>query len=72
MLDGRGIGVGDFDRDGRLDLVQTNARQRALLYRNVTEARGAGHWIELRLEARAPAARARAARARTGARSAPG
>ena len=49
-LDGRGIGVGDFDRDGRLDLVQSNARQRALLYHNVTPvADGAGHWIELRL-----------------------
>jgi len=47
-LDGRGIGVGDFDRDGRLDLVQTNARQQTLLYRNVTEP--AGHWIELTLE----------------------
>jgi len=55
-LDGRGIGVGDFDRDGRLDLVQTNARQQTLLYRNVTEP--AGHWIELTLEGagvRAPA-----------------
>jgi hypothetical protein len=50
-LDGRGIGVGDFDRDGRLDLVQSNARQRALLYHNVTPVtEGAGHWVELRLE----------------------
>ncbi len=50
-LDGRGIGIGDFDHDGRLDLVQSNARQRALLYHNVTAfAAGAGHWVELRLE----------------------
>jgi ASPIC and UnbV/FG-GAP-like repeat len=46
-LDGRGVGVGDFDDDGRLDFVQTNARQPSLLYHNVTT--GAGHWIELRL-----------------------
>jgi len=46
-LDGRGIGIGDFDRDGRLDLVQSNARQRALLYHNVTKP--SGHWIALRL-----------------------
>ncbi|HEV2845946.1 MAG TPA: CRTAC1 family protein [Thermoanaerobaculia bacterium] len=46
-LDGRGIGMGDFDDDGRLDLYQTNANQHALLYRNVTEP--AGHWIELKL-----------------------
>jgi hypothetical protein len=46
-LDGRGIGVGDFDNDGRLDFVQTNASQPALLYHNVTA--GAGHWVELEL-----------------------
>src|SRR5690606_23717231 len=31
-LDGRGIGVGDFDRDGRLDFYQSNVDQQALLY----------------------------------------
>ncbi len=46
-LDGRGIGIGDFDNDGRLDFYQTNAAQPALLYRNVTAA--PGHWIELEL-----------------------
>ncbi len=46
-LDGRGIGVADFDNDGRLDLYQTNANQPSLLYHNVTA--GAGNWIELKL-----------------------
>jgi hypothetical protein len=45
--DGRGIGVGDFDNDGRLDFYQTNADQPALLYHNVTE--GAGNWVEMKL-----------------------
>jgi hypothetical protein len=46
-LDGRGIGIGDFDDDGRLDLYQTNANQNSLLYHNVSAP--AGHWIELKL-----------------------
>jgi ASPIC and UnbV/FG-GAP-like repeat len=46
-LDGRGIGVGDFDNDGRLDLLVTNSAQPSLLYRNVSP--GDGGWIELRL-----------------------
>ena len=46
-LDGRGIGVGDFDNDGKLDLVQTNAEQPLLFYHNITEK--AGNWIELKL-----------------------
>ncbi len=46
-LDGRGIGVADFDNDGRLDLVQTNADQPLLLYHNITEK--PGNWIELKL-----------------------
>jgi hypothetical protein len=46
-LDGRGIGVGDFDRDGRLDLYQSNQRRESLLFQNVTE--GAGRWVQLRL-----------------------
>jgi hypothetical protein len=51
-LDGRGIGLADFDRDGRLDLYQTNAGQPTLLYRNVSE--GAGHWLQVRLEGAPP------------------
>ncbi len=64
-LDGRGIGLGDFDRDGRVDVYQTDARQPSLLYRNVTAgvagasggkgiegmrgAPGQAHWLELDL-----------------------
>jgi hypothetical protein len=47
QLDGRGIGIGDFDNDGRLDIVQTNADQPLLLYHNITEK--TGNWIELKL-----------------------
>ncbi len=46
-LDGRGLGVGDFDNDGRLDIFQTNADQPMLLYRSQTE--GAGNWVQLKL-----------------------
>jgi hypothetical protein len=46
-LDGRGLGVADFDNDGRLDFYQTNADQPALLYRNVTEP--VGNWVGLKL-----------------------
>ena len=45
--DGRGIGVSDFDNDGRLDFYQTNADQDSLLYRNVST--GTGHWMALDL-----------------------
>jgi hypothetical protein len=45
--DGRGIGVGDFDNDGRLDFYQANADQASLFYRNVST--GTGHWLELHL-----------------------
>jgi hypothetical protein len=47
-LDGRGIGIADFDNDGRLDMIVTNANSKPLLYRNVTPARA--HWIEFLLE----------------------
>ncbi|MBS1856999.1 MAG: CRTAC1 family protein [Acidobacteria bacterium] len=46
-MDGRGIAMGDFDNDGLLDFVQTNADQPALLYRGVTQ--GVGNWVEFRL-----------------------
>ena len=46
-LDGRGLGVADFDNDGLLDFLQTNRDQPSLLYHNRTA--GAGNWIELKL-----------------------
>ncbi len=45
--DGRGIAMGDFDNDGRLDLFQANADQPAIFYRGVTE--GGGNWIQFKL-----------------------
>ena len=46
--DGRGIGVGDFDNDGKLDFYQANADQDSQLYHNIST--GTGHWITLKLE----------------------
>jgi len=43
----RGAAFGDFDRDGRIDMVVTRLNERPLLLRNVTP--DAGHWIALRL-----------------------
>jgi enediyne biosynthesis protein E4 len=46
-MDGRGVGIIDIDNDGKLDVIQTNANQPALLYHNVTT--DAGNWVELKL-----------------------
>ncbi len=46
-FDGRGIGLVDFDNDGKMDFVQTNLAGPVLLYHNVTPA--LGNWVELRL-----------------------
>ena len=42
-LDGRGLAIGDFDRDGRLDVFQTSANQSSLLYMNRSPR--PGNWI---------------------------
>ena len=44
----RGAAFGDFDRDGRIDVVVTRLNEKPVVLRNVSE--GAGHWIALRLE----------------------
>src|SRR5439155_6860068 len=38
---------GDFDRDGKMDVVVTRLNEKPLLLRNVTV--GAGHWFARRL-----------------------
>jgi len=48
QLDGRGVGVADFDNDGRLDVIVSNANGEPILYRN-TMPQGA-HWVEFLLE----------------------
>ena len=45
-LDGRGVALGDFDNDGRVDVYQTNANQPSLLYRNTTAG---GNWVVVEL-----------------------
>ena len=46
-LDGRGLGLADFDNDGLIDMSQTNADQPSLLYRGTTER--PGNWVQLKL-----------------------
>jgi hypothetical protein len=46
---GRGLAVGDLDRDGRLDLVINNVDARPAVLRNV--ASQTGHWLAVRLVA---------------------
>ncbi len=43
----RGLAAGDLDRDGDLDLVSTNCRGRARIFRN--DAPRQGHWLQVRL-----------------------
>lgn len=42
-----GFAYADYDRDGRVDFVQANWKERYRLYRNQTEA--AHHWLTIRL-----------------------
>ena len=53
---GRGAAYADFDADGRLDLVLTQAGGPPLLLRNETTV--AAHWLRLELVGRAPNTRA--------------
>jgi hypothetical protein len=46
---GRGLAVGDLDRDGRLDLVINNVDSKPAVLRNV--ASQTGHWLAVRLVA---------------------
>jgi hypothetical protein len=50
LLDGRGVAVADFDVDGRVDIVVSNAAAVPLVYRNVSTT--PNRWLEVRLEGR--------------------
>jgi hypothetical protein len=62
----RGLGIGDFDGDGRLDLVLTVLGDRAQLLRNVSPEK---HWLTVRLEGRASTRDGIGAKIRVGAQS---
>ena len=47
--DGRGMAMADFDRDGDLDLIITNYKDRAQYYINKVAK---GHWLQVRLRGR--------------------
>jgi len=44
---GRGLAIGDFDNDGSVDALVTDAGGKPLLLHNETP--GAGHWLEVKL-----------------------
>lgn len=46
----RGAAFGDFDNDGRIDVVMSRLGEKPVLLRNVTG--GANHWLGLKLEGR--------------------
>jgi hypothetical protein len=48
--DGRGVGVADFDADGRLDWVVANNGAEPTFYLN--RLPGSGHWLRLELRGR--------------------
>ena len=45
---GRGLAVGDYDNDGKQDLLVIDSDGRPLLFHN--ETTGGGHWVRFRLE----------------------
>ncbi len=45
--DGRGLALSDFNHDGKLDIFQVNADQKAIFYKGVTE--GGGNWAQFKL-----------------------
>ncbi|MFM7320054.1 MAG: CRTAC1 family protein, partial [Armatimonadota bacterium] len=47
---GRGLAVGDYDNDGRVDALVVDNEGAVLLLHNETQP--AGHWISMRLEGR--------------------
>ena len=47
---GRGLAVGDFDNDGKIDALATDNEGKPLLLHNVMQ--GAGHWLLLSLRGR--------------------
>jgi hypothetical protein len=64
---GRGVATGDYDNDGRLDLLVTNAEGEPLLLRN--DSSPIHHWLRVRLVAAAqPGTRRRSNRQGIGAR----
>jgi len=49
--DGRGMGIADFDNDGRLDVYVANANGLPFLYRNVMpQPAGGANWVQLVLD----------------------
>ena len=59
----RGLGIGDFDGDGRLDLALSVLGDRAQVLRNVSPVK---HWLTLHLEGRASARDGTGAKVRIG------
>ena len=50
LKDGRGIALGDFDNDGRLDMFVANANSTPLLFRSDLPLDGHHNWVEFLLE----------------------
>ena len=48
IRDGRGIGIADFDNDGRLDMFVANVNAEPYLYRNTMPLKS--HWVQFLLE----------------------